>query len=92
MVEVSTDQVAELSERLSEVRISVARIEERQGLVIGLLEKSQLGIVEYHLRLQKLEADAHTIKTKLWLVALISGAVCSTLWELIKARFLGRHI
>jgi len=91
-VEVSADQVAELSERLSEVRISVARIEERQGLVIGLLEKSQLGIVEYHLRLQKIEADAHTIKTKLWLVALISGAVCSTLWELIKARFLGRHI
>ena len=91
-MEVSSDQVAELSERLSEVRISVARIEERQGLVIGLLEKSQLGIVEYHLRLQKLETDAHTIKTKLWLVALISGAVCSTLWELIKARFLGRHI
>jgi hypothetical protein len=91
-VEVSADQVAELSERLSEVRISVARIEERQGLVIGLLEKSQLGIVEYHQRLQKLETDAHTIKTKLWLVALISGAVCSTLWEIIKARFLGRHI
>jgi len=91
-VEVSADQVAELSERLSEVRISVARIEERQGLVIGLLEKSQLGIVEYHQRLQKLESEAHAIKTKLWLVALISGAVCSTLWELIKARFLGRHI
>ena len=91
-MEVSADQVAELSERLSGVRISVARIEERQGLVIGLLEKSQLGIVEYHQRLQKLETDAHTIKTKLWLVALISGAVCSTLWELIKARFLGRHI
>ena len=91
-MEVSADQVAELSERLSEVRISVARIEERQGLVIGLLEKSQLGIVEYHQRLQKLESEAHTIKTKLWLVALISGAVFSTLWELIKARFLGRHI
>ena len=91
-MEVSADQVAELSERLSEVRISVARIEERQGLVIGLLEKSQLGIVEYHQRLQKLETEAHTIKTKLWLVALISGAVFSTLWELIKARFLGRHI
>jgi hypothetical protein len=84
-VEVSADQVADLRERL-------ARIEERQSTVINLLEKSQLGIVEYHLRLQKLETEAHTIKTKLWLVALISGAVCSTLWELIKARFLGRHI
>jgi len=86
----SADQVAELSERLSEVRISVARIEERQGLVIGLLEKSQLGIVEYHQRLQKLESEAHTIKTKLWLVALVSGAVFSTIWELIKARVFPR--
>lgn len=81
----SADQVADLRERL-------ARIEERQSTVISLLEKSQLGIVEYHQRLQKLETDSHSIKTKLWLVALISGAVCSTLWELIKARFLGRHI
>ena len=89
-MEVSTDQVAELSERLSEVRISVARIEERQGLVIGLLEKSQLGIVEYHLRLQKIESEAHTIKTKLWLVALVSGAVFSTIWELIKVRVFPR--
>jgi hypothetical protein len=84
-VEVSADQVADLRERL-------ARIEERQSTVISLLEKSQLGIVEYHQRLQKLETEAHTIKTKLWLVALISGAVFSTIWELIKARFLGRHI
>ena len=84
-MEVSADQVADLRERL-------ARIEERQSTVINLLEKSQLGIVEYHQRLQKLETDSHSIKTKLWLVALISGAVCSTLWEIIKARFLGRHI
>lgn len=81
----SSDQIADLRERL-------ARIEERQITVVSILEKSQLGIVDYHQRLQKLEADAHTIKTKLWLVALISGAVCSTLWEIIKARFLGRHI
>ena len=81
----SADQIADLRERL-------ARIEERQIQVVGILEKSQLGIVDYHLRLQKLESEAHTIKTKLWLVALISGAVFSTIWELVKARFLGRHI
>ena len=84
-MEVSSDQIADLRERL-------ARIEERQITVVSILEKSQLGIVDYHQRLQKLEDDAHTIKTKLWLVALISGAVCSTLWEIIKTRFLGRHI
>ena len=83
----STDQVAELSERLSEVRISIARIETRQSVILDLLERSQASLGEYHGRLTNMERDAHTIKTKLWLVALISGAVVSTAWELIKRRF-----
>jgi hypothetical protein len=82
----STDQVAELSERLSEVRISVARIETRQSVILDLLERSQASLGEYHGRLTNMERDAHTIKTKLWLVALVSGAVFSTIWELIKRR------
>jgi hypothetical protein len=83
----STDQVAELNERLSEVRISVARIETRQTVILDLLERSQASLGEYHGRLTNMERDAHTIKTKLWLVALVSGAVVSTAWELIKRRF-----
>ena len=83
----SADQVAELSERLSEVRISVARIETRQSVILDLLERSQASLGEYHGRLTNMERDAHTIKTKLWLVALVSGAVVSTAWELIKRRF-----
>jgi hypothetical protein len=83
----STDQVAELNERLSEVRISVARIETRQSVILDLLERSQASLGEYHGRLTNMERDAHTIKTKLWLVALVSGAVVSTAWELIKRRF-----
>jgi hypothetical protein len=83
----STDQVAELSERLSEVRISVARIETRQSVILDLLERSQASLGEYHGRLTNMERDAHTIKTKLWLLALVSGAVVSTAWELIKRRF-----
>jgi hypothetical protein len=83
----STDQVAELSERLSEVRISVARIETRQSVILDLLERSQASLGEYHGRLTNMEREAHTIKTKLWLVALVSGAVVSTAWELIKRRF-----
>jgi chromosome segregation ATPase len=83
----STDQVAELSERLSEVRISVARIETRQSVILDLLERSQASLGEYHGRLTNMEREAHTIKTKLWLVALVSGAVVSTVWELIKRRF-----
>ncbi len=82
----SADQVAELNERISEVRISIARIETRQSVILDLLERSQASLGEYHGRLTNMERDAHTIKTKLWLVALVSGAVFSTVWELIKRR------
>ena len=83
----SADQVAELNERLSLVRESVARIETRQSVILDLLERSQASLGEYYGRLTNMERDAHTIKTKLWLVALVSGAVVSTAWELIKRRF-----
>jgi hypothetical protein len=83
----SGDQIAELSERVSVVRESVARIETRQSVILDLLERSQASLGEYHGRLTAMERDAHTIKTKLWLVALVSGAVVSTTWELIKRRF-----
>ena len=83
----STDQINELSERVSVVRESVARIETRQSVILDLLERSQASLGEYQGRLTNIEREAHTIKTKLWLVALVSGAVVSTAWELIKRRF-----
>lgn len=82
----SADQVSELQERLSTVREAIARIETRQGVIMDLLERSQASLGEYHGRLNNMEREAHTIKTKLWLVALVSGAVVSTAWELIKRR------
>ena len=83
----SADQVADLRERL-------ARIEERQVNLISVLERHTSEIAEWTGRMNSkvdtLERDAHTIKTKLWLVALISGAVFSTIWELIKVRVFPR--
>jgi len=88
-VEVSADQVADLRERL-------ARIEERQTNIISILERHTSELAQWtgkiNSKVDTLEKESSTIKTKLWLVALISGAVFSTIWELVKARFLGRHI
>ena len=85
----SADQVADLRERL-------ARIEERQTNIISILERHTSELAQWtskiNTKVDTLEKESHTIKTKLWLVALISGAVFSTIWELVKARFLGRHI
>ena len=83
----SSDQVAELRERL-------ARIEERQTNIIAILERHTSELAQWsnkiNTKVDVLERDAHTIKTKLWLVALVSGAVFSTIWELIKVRVLPR--
>ena len=85
----STDQVAELSERLSEVRISVARIETRQSVILEVLERSQASLGEYHGRLREMEDAAHSLKTKIWLISVCAGAACSMVWELVKRRFSG---
>ena len=90
----SSDQVAELQERLSTVREAIARIEERQQNIISVLERHTSELAQWtnkiNTKVDTLERDAHTIKTKLWLVALVSGAVFSTIWELIKVRVFPR--
>jgi len=90
----SADQVAELQERLSTVREAIARIEERQQNIISVLERHTSELAQWtnkiNTKVDTLERDAHTIKTKLWLVALVSGAVFSTIWELIKIRVFPR--
>jgi chromosome segregation ATPase len=90
----SADQVAELQERLSTVREAIARIEERQQNIISVLERHTSELAQWtnkiNTKVDTLERESHTIKTKLWLVALISGAVFSTIWELIKVRVFPR--
>lgn len=90
----SADQVSELQERLSTVREAIARIEERQQNIISVLERHTSELAQWsnkiNTKVDNLERDAHTIKTKLWLVALVSGAVFSTIWELIKVRVFPR--
>jgi hypothetical protein len=82
----STDQVAELSERLSIVREAVARVETRQSVILDLIERSQASLGEYHGRLREMENSAHALRTKIWLISVCAGAVCSMVWELIKRR------
>jgi hypothetical protein len=82
----SSDQVVELSERLALVRESIARIETRQSVILEVLERSQASLGEYHGRLREMENSAHALRTKIWLISVCAGAVCSMVWELIKRR------
>ena len=83
----SSDQVVELSERLALVRESVARIETRQSVILEVLERSQASLGEYHGRLREMENASHSLRTKIWLISVCAGAVCSMVWELVKRRF-----
>ena len=83
----STDQVVELAERLSLVRESIARIETRQSVILEVLERSQASLGDYHGRLREMENSAHSLRTKIWLISVCSGAICSMIWELVKRRF-----
>jgi hypothetical protein len=82
----SSDQVVELSERLALVRESIARIETRQSVILEVLERSQASLGDYHGRLREMENSAHSLRTKIWLISVCAGAVCSMVWELIKRR------
>jgi hypothetical protein len=82
----SSDQVVELSERLSLVRESIARIETRQTVILDMIERSQASLGEYHGRLREMENSAHALRTKIWLISVCAGAVCSMVWELVKRR------
>lgn len=83
----SSDQVAELSERLSIVREAVARVETRQTVILDLIERSQASLGEYHGRLREMENASHSLRTKIWLISVCAGAACSMIWELVKRRF-----
>ena len=83
----SSDQVVELSERLAIVRESIARIETRQSVILEVLERSQASLGEYHGRLREMENASHSLRTKIWLISVCAGAVCSMVWELVKRRF-----
>ena len=85
----SSDQVAELSERLSIVREAVARVETRQTVILDLIERSQASLGEYHGRLREMENASHSLRTKIWLISVCAGAACSMIWELVKRRFSG---
>ena len=83
----SSDQVVELSERLALVRESIARIETRQSVILEVLERSQASLGDYHGRLREMENASHSLRTKIWLISVCAGAVCSMVWELVKRRF-----
>jgi len=82
---VSNDEISDIRDRLALNSERLARIEERQLTLMGMLEKSLSSFGDLANRVTALEH----LKTKVLLVAGGLGAIVSLAWDALKSRFSG---
>lgn len=70
------------SEILTELRISMARIESRQVHVLELL-------TDHKTKMDRIEKEAATLHGRVWLVSTIVFGVLAAAWEIVRNRLLG---
>jgi len=71
---------------LGDIRERIARMEQRQIQLHEMITLSLSNFGDLANRTRKLEDDANSIKTKLWLAGLVGGAIFSTAWAVFKRR------
>ena len=81
----SLEEVADLKDRVAMVSERLARMEERQLTLYGMVERSLASFGDLANRVTAIEH----FKTKMLLVAGAVGAIVSMAWDAIKSRFSG---
>jgi predicted nuclease with TOPRIM domain len=71
---------------LGDIRERIARMEQRQIQLHEMITLSLSNFGDLANRTRKLEDDANSIRTKLWLAGLVGGAIFSTAWAVFKRR------
>ena len=71
---------------IGDIRERIARMEQRQIQLHEMITLSLSNFGDLANRTRKLEDDANSIKTKLWLAGLVGGAIFSTAWAVFKRR------
>lgn len=71
---------------IGDIRERIARMEQRQIQLHEMITTSLSNFGDLANRTRKLEEEAHSIKTKLWLAGLVGGAIFSTAWTIFKRR------
>jgi hypothetical protein len=80
-------EIGDIRDRLQSQGERLARMEQRQIQIHDWLHLHVQKLDDFELRITSLERDAHGLKTKLWLVGVVAGAVVSAVWQLISIRF-----
>ena len=73
------------NEQISDLRVTLARLEERQIQLFSMVETSLAKYADVANRLSALEH----LRTKVLAVAGLIGLVCSMAWDVLKNRFNG---
>ena len=73
------------NEQISDLRVTLARLEERQIQLFSMVETSLANYADVANRLGALEH----LRTKVLAVAGLIGLVCSMAWDVLKNRFNG---
>ena len=81
----SADEIHDIREKLAANSERLARIEERQLTLMGMLEKSLSSFGDLANRVTALEH----LRTKILVVAGFIGAGMSLAWDFIRSRFTG---
>jgi hypothetical protein len=79
---VSLDEIHDLREKFGSMSERLARMEERQVTLIGMVERSLSSFGDLSNRVTSLEH----LKTKMLLVAGSIGAIVSVVWDAIRTR------
>lgn len=81
----SADEIHDIREKLATNSERLARIEERQQTVIGMLERSLASFGDLANRVTALEH----LRTRLLVLAGLVGAGISLAWDFVRAKFTG---
>lgn len=81
----SVDEIHDIREKLATNSERLARIEERQLTLMGMLEKSLSSFGDLANRVTALEH----LRTRLLVLAGLVGAGISLAWDFVRARFTG---
>lgn len=73
-------------EQIGDIRERLARMEQRQIQLHEMITLSMSNFGDLANRTRRLEEEAHSIKTRLWLAGLMGGAIFSTAWAIFKRR------
>lgn len=67
---------------LISLREAIARMETRQAFILELL-------TDHKTKMDRIEADAHGLKGRVWLISTVVFGVLAAAWEIVRNRLLG---